>query len=158
MLDEESVEGMNWIFWLIVGAAVVHVAEEYWAGWVEWVGQIVPGVTMAQFAVVNLLFLLLCVGAAIAPSGSVILRLSVASLLFVNVPFHLVPAIAMRAYSPGLVSALLLYVPLAAYAWYLYVRSGLLTMANTVAAALLGLLWMGLPLAFQAMRMHIGRR
>jgi len=111
-----------------------------------------------QFVVVNLLFLLLCAGAAIAPSSSVILRLSVASLLFVNVPFHLVPAIAMRAYSPGLVSALLLYVPLAAYAWYLYARSGLLTAANTVAAALLGLLWMGLPLAFQGVRMYIGRR
>jgi hypothetical protein len=149
---------MEWIFWAIVGAAVIHVAEEYLGNWVGWVQRFAPRVTLAQFVVVNAAFVALCIAGAVVGVSNLVFSLSVASLIFVNALIHLAPTINMRRYSPGAASALVLYVPLAVYAYYLAARSGRLTLVDGVRATLLGMLWMALPAGFQLVRLHVQGR
>ena len=149
---------MNLILWTVVVAAVIHIAEEYWSGWLDWARQFVPGTTLTQFLVINALFLLLCIAAALVSLSHLVFSLSVAGLILVNAVIHLVPAIRLKRYIPGLISAILLYIPLGLYAFYFAARWEHLTLAAGVVAALLGLAWMAIPIVFQLFRLSILQR
>jgi len=81
---------MQWIFWAFVGAAVIHVVEEFWypGGFLEAVKGLNPRiaslVTLKAAIIINGLFLLLCVTGAVVGRRSIVLGLSIASLLFFN--------------------------------------------------------------------------
>jgi len=142
---------VEWIFWAILGAALIHVGEEYLGGWVDWVQSFAP-VTVTQFVIVNAAFVLLCIAGSIVGARSLLFSLSVASLIFINALLHLVMTVITKRYSPGVVSAALLYIPLALLAYYLSANSGQLTLFEGVGSGLLGLLWMALPVGFQLLR------
>lgn len=148
---------MRWVFWALTGAAIVHVAEEYLGDWVAWVEPYVPGVTWSQFAVVNTAFLIVCVAGAVVGTTYLTLALSVASLVLVNAAIHIVGTLALRRYSPGVVSAAVLYLPLGLCAFYVAARTGELSLGTGARAVLLGLLWMAVQLAFQAVRLTFSR-
>jgi hypothetical protein len=149
---------MGWVFWGIVGAAVVHVVEEYLGDWVGSVQKVMPGVTLAQFVVVNAAFLALSIVSAIVGMANLVFSLSVVSLVFINALIHLGATVSMRRYSPGVASAILFYVPLAFLAYYLAARSRQLTLSSSVGAVLLGGLWMALPIGFQLVWLTLARR
>lgn len=148
---------MNWIFWALVGAAVIHVVEEfgYPGGFLETMRRFSPHfaplVTARLAVVVNGLFLLLCAAGAIAGDRSPFLGLSIASLLFFNTLMHIGGSIRAKGYAPGLVSGLLLYLPLSSYAIYLLITSGKLTLTESIAAGLLGVLYQAVPLGYLAL-------
>ena len=119
---------MEWIYWAIVGAALVHIIEEYVGDWLGWVQRFVPGVTMIQFVIVNAVFVILCIAGAAVGTRSLVFGLSIASLIFINALVHIMPTVRTRHYSPGSVSAILLYIPLSACAFYLSAKSGQLTL------------------------------
>jgi hypothetical protein len=141
------------VFWALVGATLVHVLEEYVGDWVGSVQEYMPGVTLRQFAVVNAAFVVLCVGAAMVGANCPVFTLSVASLVLINAGIHVVATIILRGYSPGVASAVLLYVPLGLCAFYAAARSGHLGLTAGVAAVLLGALWMAVPLGYQLVRL-----
>lgn len=93
--------GMGWIFWAFVIAAIVHIVEEYFGGWLNWTRRYMPGVTLAQFVVINVIFVIGCLIAAIVGERNLVVGLSIASLLLVNALIHLLPAIVMRRYTPS---------------------------------------------------------
>jgi len=145
---------MGWVFWAMAGAAVVHVGEEYLFGWLDFtrglegriVSRLSSGIDLAAFAVVNALFVLLCVAGALVGMDQPFFSLSIAALLLINTVMHLVPMAIVRRYSPGSVTALFLYVPLAVYAFYVVDEAGELSALTVVGAFLLGLLWMSFPI------------
>ncbi len=138
---------MEWVYWAIVGAAVIHVAEEYRGGFLVWFPKFSGlHITMRQFVIVNALFVLLCVTAALLADTAIVFSLSVAALIFINACIHIIGAIRFRRYAPGLVSAALLYVPLALYAYDLAITSERLTPLGGVGALFLGAVWHGVPL------------
>jgi len=92
---------VNWIFWALVGAAVIHVAEEYFGGFTR----VKFSLTMAQFVVVNAAFIGLALAAALLWPRHPVYCLSIPALLLINTCVHLVPMLATRRYSPGSVSA-----------------------------------------------------
>ena len=140
---------------LIVLCAAIHVAEEYCFGWIAWTGRFIPGVTRTQFVAGNALFLALCVLGVALPSPT--FKLSLASLLLFNVVVHVVPTVARRQYSPGVVSALLLYVPLGVHAYASAIHGGLATSRQVVASVPMGLVWMLAPFLYQAVRVSRSR-
>ena len=148
---------MRWVFWALAGSALVHVAEEYLGDWVASVQQYIPGVTWTQFAVVNVAFLILCGAGAMVGTARLTLALSVASLVLINAVIHIVGTLTLRQYSPGTFSSILLYIPLGLYAFYAAARCGQMSLGTGARAALLGVLWMTVPPAFQVVRLAFQR-
>ena len=142
----------NSISLLILLFAIIHVAEEYFFGWLSWVAQFAKGITLPQFIFWNAAFLLLCLFGVFASSP--IFKLSLASLLLCNVLVHLVPTVFRRQYSPGLVSAILLYLPLGFFSYFSAVRHTLATTNQVLASIPLGALWMSIPFLYQLVRTY----
>jgi len=63
---------------------------------------------------------------------------------------HIVATAWLRRYAAGVISAVVLYIPLGIYAFY----RAELAPGKAVAAGLLSLLWMAVPLAFQFIRLR----
>ena len=145
---------MNWIFGTFVVAAVIHVLEEYAypGGFLDWMKSMnprfTPWITTRFTVIINGLFLLLCVVGAIVAARNLVFSLSVASLLFINGLMHLGGTVRARRYTPGVVSGILLYMPLALYTLYLFARSGRLTLAGSAIAGLLGVVYQAIPIGY----------
>ena len=141
------------IGWLFVACAGIHVAEEFCFGWMAWVNRFRDRITRPQFLTFNALFILLCGLGLVA--DSVTFTLSLASLFLLNLLVHLVPTLIFRKYSPGLVSALVLYLPLACTTFTYAIRNGLASPRQLVESIALGAFWLGVPMLYQMAR---GRR
>lgn len=138
---------MEWIFFVILVVSIIHVIEEYFGDFVGQMKQNVPekfapAVDLSQFVSVNLTFLILCLIAVIVGSSNLVYSLSVATLLFINVFAHIGGAIRLRGYNAGLISALLLYLPISIYAYYYYWNSGSISQFNLFLSIALGVFWM----------------
>ncbi|NDD69200.1 MAG: HXXEE domain-containing protein [Synechococcaceae bacterium WB9_4xC_028] len=106
------------IFWLCLVAYGLHVIEEYDLGWKPWAEQVLGlPVTWGDFYITN--------GFGVIPlgllAGGVGWQVPAAALLLpglmlVNaVGFHVLPALRTGLYSPGLITAILLFFPLAGW-------------------------------------------
>ncbi len=145
---------MDWVFTAFVGAAIVHVVEEFFypGGFMDVLKRFNPQFTpfvIGRFAVIiNGLFLLLCILAAIVGRNNLFFSLSVASLLFINALMHIGATLRARGYAPGIISSVLLYLPLSVYAYYLFISSGQITWLEVVASGLLGVLYQAVPVGY----------
>jgi VIT1/CCC1 family predicted Fe2+/Mn2+ transporter len=146
----------NWISWTIVGASLIHICEEYYGGWIRWVQKYATGVTSLHFVAVNFVFVCLCIAAS--TSNSLLAKLSIASLIFINSCIHIVPTIFFKHYSPGIWSAIVLYLPLSFLSFYSAWNNGNLSIQNTLLAVLIGLLIMAFPITAQFIRIQLMRR
>lgn len=106
------------LIWLMPAAFVPHIVEEYGTGFPDWVvqtlgGSMTGGAFLLNNAVFMMVLLSLTAWAAWRPSPvSAFILLSWASgNLFWNFVFHLVTTILHDRYSPGLMTAVLLYLP-----------------------------------------------
>jgi len=102
---------------------LIHIAEEGWCGerFFNWLNRVAGAqMTEQSFLLLNGIFLLMMVIAIIAAifrdDHRIVLIL--ASIISINTLLHTIGSITTRSYSPGLVSALLLWMPLAVWAFY----------------------------------------
>ena len=137
--------------WLLV-AAVLHLIEEYVypGGFLRWIQSAVGfAPNAAEAVVINALF----VGLVAAPlfGAGPVLSLSVPALLLTNGAMHVIGTIATKRYSPGVITSVLLFFPLGAYA--------VLTIKTTSGTGiLLGIGWMLVPLIVVSLRRLISPR
>ena len=143
---------MTWIWWTPLAAAGLHIVEEfvYPGGFADWDRAYRPAyrasITPRLHVVVNGALLLLCVQVlALAPLEQTDARpaavgawLAVAALLFSNAVFHIVGTIETRRRSPGVVTGVLIYVPLAVFGYWHFLRSGEIPLLGAGVAALVG--------------------
>jgi hypothetical protein len=148
---------MDAVRWAIVVAAIFHVVEELQGGWLDWAQRYVPGITLNQFLTINTAFVSLCILGALVGSEYPVFSLSIASLIFSNALIHIIPALRLGCYTPGLISAVLLYLPLSVTAYYLALHSQQMSVCNGVLAGLLGFGWMSVPFIFQGLRLSRAR-
>jgi hypothetical protein len=117
---------MDWIFLAFLGAAVLHVFEEYFypGGFPGFMKRgsppLAPFITKSFAILINGLFLVLCTLGAIFRSDALVFSLSIGSLLLFNGLTHLAGSLRTRSYAPGMVSGLLLYIPLGITAYILF--------------------------------------
>lgn len=143
---------MNWVFYALFGAAILHLIEEYVypGGFPAFMKAMAPAFApfvTSSFAVVsNGVFLLLCLAAALVGREALIFSLSIASLCGVNGLVHVVGMLRARQYAPGVVTGALLYLPLAVLAYYLSIRSGELSVWPVISSIFLGLVYQAIPL------------
>jgi hypothetical protein len=151
-----------WLWWAPLIAALLHMTEEFVlpGGFGDWDRAYRPAIrssiTPRLHVVVNLLLVALCVsvglaglgeaGATLGPLGvrsavpaglSGAAWIALAALLFSNAVFHVVGTIRSRRYSPGVVTGVLVYAPLAVYGGWRFVHGGM-PITTALAAAVLG--------------------
>lgn len=137
---------MRGILVLPLLAAAAHVFEEFvWpGGFSRWYHAYRPvtarSFTRAYAVGINALLLAVCALIPLmgdTPRGAA-LWLTIAALVAANAVFHLRAAVVTRRYSPGVVTATLLYVPMAFAGFAFFVSSGRASSATAAAAAVMG--------------------
>ncbi len=102
-------------------SAILHVAEEYFypGGFLEFGRKNVPKlkqrITVKMAVIVNGLFLLLCGAGVLLADDYPKFALSIAGLVLVNGLLHIFSSIFIKSYAPGLITSILLYLPLSIY-------------------------------------------
>lgn len=143
--------------WTMPAVYALHIAEEYGAGFPAWMTEHMhANMDKPMFWLNNSVFMLILVSLAVWASRSgrplpAFLFLSWASgHLFWNFIFHVVTTVHADSYSPGLVSASLLYHPVSVWAGVLAVRQGRLRLPAVLGAFTFGaglmlfVIWAGL--------------
>jgi hypothetical protein len=132
--------------WAPVVAASAHIFEEFAfpGGFSDWYRRYKPDAAVSftpAFALgVNALFVLACLALpwlGSSPRG-IALWLTLAALLVANACFHILGTIRTHSYSPGIITALVLFIPLAVYGYVHFLQSRQASVGTALSAVLLG--------------------
>ena len=103
-----------WV-WLFPLAYGLHIAEEYWLHFPNWVSQVSGSfISNPQFLFLNGVFWLFMVVSVVAIRARTTLSwlvVTLAAILGINAALHLLGSLVTRTYSPGSVTAAFLYLP-----------------------------------------------
>ena len=104
------------LLWLFLPAYLIHLAEEWFAGFSRWVaivaGNPVPGAAFLTINGIAIVLLVVGIRSATRSEESGWTAVAVAAIALINTVFHASGSILTGTYSPGLISAAVLYVPL----------------------------------------------
>ncbi|MEX0621241.1 MAG: HXXEE domain-containing protein [Solirubrobacterales bacterium] len=152
----------SWVLWIGIVAIGLHVMEEYAEGWLVWANeQVGPrfGITFTQadfFFTAFLLIFYALAGAAIgwwAPAVS----LAIPALFIVNAVFlHMLPSLRSDRLTPGTLTAVFIYLPVAAWMFWAAAEDGVLNLGTVVLAFILGTALMYYPLAVAILAKRTG--
>ncbi len=155
---------MEWIFSAFLVVSMIHMGEEYFypGGFMDVMKRLnprfAPAVSVPMAVVINGLQLVLCAVAAVARETAPVLSMSVGGLLLINGIIHIMACIRVRRYVPGVISGVLLYIPLSAYGYILSIGSGALSVSQAILTGVLGLLYQVVPVGYLAVASQLGRK
>ncbi|MBN2027527.1 MAG: HXXEE domain-containing protein [Actinobacteria bacterium] len=161
-MEKEDRDGK--IFWYLAAASCAHVVEEYlWpGGFLESAKEIAPAAfehaSLPIIVGVNSSMVIGCTLGALMRRRSQVLGLSMSSLLFQNAVIHSLGSLRMKGYMPGLVTGLVLYVPLSVSAFRAYKRSPQYKRSTAAGAAVLGTVLHSTPFVSFAIRGALAKR
>ncbi len=122
------------VIWLMPAAYVLHILEEYIGGFSSWVNNDVRGTfDNLAFALNNIAFMAILITLVTlnfrisARLPRIALVVFASANLFWDGLFHLLSTPVLNAYSPGTVTAMLLYYPLSILIGIVIIREGVLT-------------------------------
>jgi len=132
--------------WLPLGAVALHLVEEFaWpGGFGDWYRRYRPerasSVTTAFLFWINALFVAMALLVVVLGESrrGVAFWLVVASIGAANGLFHLWATYRARVYSPGVVTGLVVYLPLAVYGFAHFASNGLASRGTMLQALLIG--------------------
>jgi len=136
---------MDWLMWAPLVAAGIHITEEFFlpGGFEAWYRRYRPDpsrITRRFLVIVNAIYLMACLNIALigrAPAG-VAYWLGISALFLSNGIWHGWASYKSHTYSPGVVTGLAVYVPLAAYGYVHFVISGAASISTAAIACVLG--------------------
>ena len=141
---------MNHEIWLWVATAAygLHALEEFMLDWKTWANKVLKlPVDWPTFYVVNALVVVLGIIAAEIGWRLPALSLAFPALMLINaVFFHILPFVVKKKFSPGLISAVCLFLPLGSWLFYGANRDGVLTTTTAIIAVALGAGLMAYPI------------
>ena len=132
--------------WMPLFAAALHIVEEFvWPGGFQtWYRQYRPEIAKSlsttYLVLINGLLLALCALSGylgFTPRGAA-LFLTIIAVLGGNGVFHLWATLRRKRYSPGVVTGIALYVPLAIYGYIAVLHAGLATVETAIVSAVMG--------------------
>ncbi len=139
---------MSLLAWSLTGAASFHILEEFvfpggfksW--WCAYRPETAASVSNRFLIIINAALLAFSVNVALAvqaPRGNgVAAWLALAALLFSNAIFHVIGAFQTKRYSPGMISGIVLYIPIAIYGFVHFLRRGQASLPTALVAAFIG--------------------
>ena len=141
---------MNHEIWLWVATAAygLHALEEFMLDWKTWANKVLKlPVDWPIFYVVNALVVVLGIIAAEIGWRLPALSLAFPALMLINaVFFHVLPFIVTKKFSPGVISAVVLFLPVGGWLFYGANRDGVLTTTTAIIAVALGAGLMAYPI------------
>lgn len=143
--------------WLMPAVFAVHILEEFAGGFPEWVTNVIGGsFHQSVFVANNAIFMTIMLSLTIWTSRSMsrlpvfLLVFWASANLFWDGLFHIVATAAFDRYSPGLITSVLLYIPISLAVAWITLYSRMLPISDFTAAAAMGLalfvfvVWYGL--------------
>jgi hypothetical protein len=137
--------------WLSTAAYAIHVLEEFSFDWRNWARNVLNlPVEWDMFYVTNSLVMVLGVVAAMVARQLPALALGFAALMLINATFfHVLPFVVKRGrWSPGLITALVLFYPLGIECYRVQERTAELSSRDIWVSVLVGALLMATPIVF----------
>lgn len=116
----------EWTLWAAAVSCALHPAEEYVTGWQSWASETL-GIAMptAVFLAMNAVLLIAAFGLARVGWRRPALSLIIPAATLANaILFHILPTLVQRRVSPGVYTAVLLYVPFSSWALIGAARDG----------------------------------
>lgn len=105
------------LVWLLVGAYAAHVVEEWFGGFPQWfavlAGRPLPADAFLTINAIALVVMAASAAAATRRESFGWLAIAIATIELVNGIAHLLGSIVTTSYSPGVITGVILYVPLA---------------------------------------------
>lgn len=138
----------EYLLWICTACYGVHVLEEYELNWRDWARSVLRlPVEWNSFYVVNALVIVLGVCCAEVGWKQPAFALTYPALMIINATFfHLAPTLGKRVFSPGLVTALILFYPAAGWTYYGAWQDGALSTVVAIASFVLGAALMASPI------------
>jgi hypothetical protein len=136
------------LFWFLPATAVAHIIEEFafpggFAGWYRNYRQsVASSVTGRYLDAINIVFVVLCILPLILDvQNGIALWLSMGSVIFFNAVFHIRGAVRTGKYSPGVVTSVVLYIPIAAYGYWYFLSSEKTSIEQALASFAVGVFY-----------------
>jgi hypothetical protein len=140
----------HWI-WLATAAYSVHILEEFMLDWRDWARHVIGlPVEWSDFYVVNAIVIALGICAANLANAAPAIALAYPALLLINgIFFHILPVIKTRGrFSPGVITAVLLFLPIGILSYCAADRAGVLNASTLICSILIGAALMASPIVF----------
>ena len=136
---------MDWLPWAPLVAAGLHISEEFVVpgGFPAWYRRYRPDpsrITPRMLVIVNVALLVACSNVALLgrhPLG-IAYWLMMSALLCSNGCWHAWATYKTRSYSPGVITGVLVYLPLAIYGYIEFLRSGAASIWTAAVACIIG--------------------
>ena len=142
------------VLWLSLAAYAIHILEEFSLDWRDWARDALGlPVEWPDFYITNAVVVVLgIVAAALVPSLPMV-TLGFSALMLINaVFFHIFPFVRFGGrFSPGLFTAVILFIPLGLWAFWLAFDAGL-TIGEAMGAFAVGAALMATPIIFLKLR------
>jgi len=138
----------EYVLWVALAAYGLHILEEFELNWRDWARAVfgLP-VDWDSFYLVNALVVVLGVCAAAVGWRCPEIALAFPALMLINATFfHVLPVLVTRMFSPGVVTAVVLFYPAAGWAYYGAWADGILTTQACVVSGTIGALLMAYPI------------
>jgi hypothetical protein len=110
----------KYIFWLLIIAYSAHILEEYFMDWKKWVYILTKiNISWNDFYLINCIVIIYGVCIASIGINNLYISLTFPALMIINaIIFHILPTIIKRKYSPGLITSIILFLPLSIITFY----------------------------------------
>ena len=136
------------LLWLATACYALHILEEYQLNWRDWARAVINlPVEWSDFYVVNALVIVLGVVAAHLAATQATFALVFPAVMLINATFfHVLPfARTHGRFSPGLITAVILFYPVGIACYVCALSSGAIGAAGIVLSLILGALLMASP-------------
>lgn len=146
----------SYILWIAAFAYALHVVEEYTFDWKGWAIAVIKlPVTWVHFALVNGVVVVLGISCSAVGWACPAWALSLPALMLINATFfHVLPFLTTRGrFSPGLGTAVLLFYPIALWAYWGAWQDGILTPGTLALSLLIGAALMASPIIMLKLRL-----
>ena len=133
-------ESYKILFWILPISVLLHIIEEfiYPGGFLDWDRNYRPGIAKSThprfLIIINVLLFAICFNPILSgmTNGGIEWWLSIVSILFVNSYFHVKGVIVLKRYSPGVITSIFIYIPLAIYGYWYFLSSNKVTLITAV--------------------------
>lgn len=133
----------EYTLWLVVMAIAVHILEEFAMDFIGWAQTALAiSVSWESFHMINACIILFAIGGAMIGWRMPEVSLIAPALVLINAAlFHVGLTLVQMRYSPGALSAALVFIPVGLFTYYGAYKDGVLTRRAVSISVLGGVLW-----------------
>jgi len=134
------------LFWLLPLIVLLHIVEEFLfpGGFRRWYQsyrpEIASSLTVRFLVTINVILIVVSILPILMGTTpyAVAFWLTIVAILFSNALFHIMAGINAKAYNPGLISSLLLYLPLSIFGYWYFVSTAQASLETAGISFILG--------------------